>query len=340
MGRPICPACPPGTGEHRVKDRSSGCPNEACVNYCSLRRGCHRAERMAGAATAALAELSDALQHRDENGHRIVALKYRADACALRDAVTLLRASNLTPESVMFLAGFLHILYWPWPTMTAVTMFLQCTMSNGIRCWCDLDRIRAKSYVMDIGEKLHVLYDNVCCHQGRSLLLRSHKRTRTGPFPNSTMNPMMRRGSRHQWGDLVEDVRKGDWQNLCRSAVVPIEATRRNHRVKVSYRAVFDRMAQFGCGFYSATSKASGSHYNTIHFLRSFIFALELHSDQSQADWDLLSTMGAGVTESSIPIDTHSVATYCARRISLQLGEPYGIEDLCCFICMLKGRTG
>ena len=67
------------------------------------------------------------------------------------------------------------------------------------------------------------------------------------------------------------------------------------------------------------------------------MFALELHSDQSGADWKLLSTMGTGVRESNIPVNTHTVATYCARRIGLRLSEPYGIEDLCCFLCMLKG---
>ena len=51
----------------------------------------------------------------------------------------------------------------------------------------------------------------------------------------------------------------------------------------------------------------------------------------------LLQTMGTGVRESNIPVNTHTVATYCARRIGLRLSEPYGIEDLCCFLCMLNG---
>lgn len=67
------------------------------------------------------------------------------------------------------------------------------------------------------------------------------------------------------------------------------------------------------------------------------MFALDLCSDQSRDDWKLLSTMGSGVRESSIPVRTHAVATHCARQISIRLSEPYGIEDLCCFICMLKG---
>ena len=67
------------------------------------------------------------------------------------------------------------------------------------------------------------------------------------------------------------------------------------------------------------------------------MFALDLCSDQSRDDWKLLSTMGSGVRESSIPVSTHAVATHCARQISIRLAEPYGIEDLCCFICMLKG---
>ena len=95
MGRPICPSCPPGTGDCHMKDHSSGCPNEACMNYLSLRNGPRKGERMAQAATAAMAELSEAVQQEDENGHKIVPLKYRADVCALR-VVTLLRASNLT----------------------------------------------------------------------------------------------------------------------------------------------------------------------------------------------------------------------------------------------------
>ena len=89
----------------------------------------------------------------------------------------------------------------------------------------------------------------------------------------------------------------------------------------VLYRSIFDMMSTFDCRLYAATSTASASHYNTVHFR----FDLELHSDQS---------VGSGVRESNIPVNTHTVATYCARRIGLRLSEPYGIEDLCCsFVC-------
>jgi hypothetical protein len=323
-----------------VKSKSFGCPNKACVNFLSLRNGPHKADAVDEAATVAMAELSECLQQEDENGHRIVGLRYRADVSALKDAVTLLRASNLSLGSIMFLAGFLHILYWSWPTMTAVTMLLECTASNQIRCWCKLDRAKAKCYLMDVGKRLHDLYDKVCCHQGRSLMLRSHKRKRTGAFPNPTMNPMMRRGSRQQWQHLVDDVKTGAWQNMCQSAAVLIEESIGSNGIKVCYKTLFDTMARFDSTLYSASWTASASHYNTVHFIRTFMFAMDLHSDQSSADWDLLSTMGTGVRDSSIPVKTHAVATYCARRISLELGEPYGIEDLCCFLCMLKKRDG
>ena len=135
MGRPICAGCPPGTGEHRVKSKSFGCPNKACVNFLSLRNGPHKADAVDEAATVAMAELSECLQQEDENGHRIVGLRYRADVSALKDAVTLLRASNLSLGSIMFLAGFLHILYWSWPTMTAVghhVAGMHCFESNSM----------------------------------------------------------------------------------------------------------------------------------------------------------------------------------------------------------------
>ena len=58
------------------------------------------------------------------------------------------------------------------------------------------------------------------------------------------------------------------------------------------------------------TSTASASRYNTVHFIRALMFALELHSDQSEADWKLLSAMGTGVRESNIPVNTRGGATY------------------------------
>ena len=129
--------------------------------------------------------------------------------------------------------------------MTAVTMLLECTASNQIRCWCKLDRAKAKCYLMDVGKRLHDLYDKVCCHQGRSLMLRSHKRKRTGAFPNPTMNPMMRRGSRQQWQHLVDDVKTGAWQNMCQSAAVLIEESIGSNGIKVCYKTLFDIMARF-----------------------------------------------------------------------------------------------
>ena len=77
-----------------------------------------------------MTQLDNAVQQTDENGHRIVALKY------------------------MFLAGFLRILYWPRPTMTAVTMVLVSAVAHGMRCWCALDRTRAAAYSIDVGNRL------------------------------------------------------------------------------------------------------------------------------------------------------------------------------------------
>ena len=265
----MCPACPHGTGEHRLKAASGVCPNEACINYVSFRKGPYKRKNLEKAGKAAMAELGDALEARDENGHRIVALKYRIDVCTLRDAVVLLRASKLPLESIIFLAGFLHILYWPWPIMTVATMFLECAASNGIRCWCALDRSRAGVFLIDIGKKVHDFYDKVCCHEGRSLLLRSHKKYRSGNFPHPTMNPMMRKGSRQQWDDLVHDVRKGGWQKLCQMGARLVENGMENNGIKMSYKAFFDMMSTFQCRLYAATSSTSASHYNTVHFNQS-----------------------------------------------------------------------
>ena len=60
--------------------------------------------------------------------------------------------------------------------MTVATMFLECAASNGIRCWCALDRSRAGVFLIDIGRKVHDFYDKVCCHEGRSLLLHGATR--------------------------------------------------------------------------------------------------------------------------------------------------------------------
>ena len=120
--------------------------NEACMHCVSFRKGPRKSVDFEKDGKPAMTQLDNAVQQTDENGHRIVALKYRTDVCALRDAVALLRASDLPLGSIMFLAGFLHILYWPWPTMTAVTMFLEPAVTNGIWRWCALDRARAAAW--------------------------------------------------------------------------------------------------------------------------------------------------------------------------------------------------
>lgn len=342
MGRPYCPACPLGTARHRVKSKCGACPNKTCINYVKFRRGPRKNKMknmgMDKNAKVAMALLREALDDRDENGQRIVALKYRLDVGGLKDAVTLLRVADLSLPSIIFLAGFLHILYWPWPTMTAVTMFLACTTSNRIRCWCALDRARAGVYLIDIGEKLHEMYEKVCCREGQALMLRTEKKMHTGTFPNPTMNPMMRRGSKQQWQDLVDDVKKDGWQQMCQTGARLVQDGIRNGEACVSYRGFFDHIAKYSFRLYSATSTAAASHYNTVHFIRSFLFALGLHSDQSSADWDLLNTMGSGVRESKVPVKTHEIATYCSRQIGFLLNEPYGVEDLGCFICLMKKR--
>ena len=66
------------------------------------------------------------------------------------------------------------------------------------------------------------------------------------------------------------------------------------------------------------------------------MFALGLHSAQVREDWLLLRSKGNGARQGAAEIESFEFAGYCARKIGLELGHAYGMEDLICFLCLTQ----
>ena len=147
---------------------------------------------------------------------------------------------------------------------------------------------------------------------------------------------MMRKGGCSQWKDLLKDVTDGKWQEACRNVEGMVDESMGQRNPRISYAAVYDMFAQAKLKLYSVSWQNGASHYNTVHLIRAVLFGLEVYSDQSAADWNLLCHMGKGMRFSSLASASHEVAVYLARRIGIQTGAPYSIEDLCCFACLLS----
>ena len=340
-----CQVCPEGSGWWRV--HSDGCcGNKKCRNYGDRRKNRWATER--GEASnfhvspqdkKLIDKILSHVEDVDANGHRIVALRFRPDIIALADAHALLIGNSIGLEDRIFLCGFLHIVYWSWPAMMCVTLFLDIVRREGIKSWVQLDARKAYGLLKEIGNKMHDWMADLCCKNGEQLIQRAAKRKFPGDgFPNPTQNPMARQGSRQHWDALLSDVKSGAWQAAASEMAKEIskaEVAKSSEKAEVSYHDLYEVLHCRNLTLYSGTKTGSVRHYLSVHYLRALLFSLELQSDQSEKDWCIFSNMGSGTRSNVWNIHSYDLAKYCCRRMGQKL-PTYGLEDLACFLCMAQ----
>ena len=106
----------------------------------------------------------------------------------------------------------------------------------------------------------------------------------------------------------------------------------------ISYHTLYSKMGQCSLQLFTATWTSTTTHYLTVHYLRSVLFALGLSSDQSKLDWIIMRSMGQGARDGceAWGLADFALADKTRLTISRHLRDKYTFEDLACFICMAK----
>ena len=149
-------------------------------------------------------------QERDNTGCRLVALRERADLNALVTSRSLLYSHSVDVQ--IFSLGFLFLLYWQWPIVTAVTLFIE---KNLIRIPTQSDRKSYMAQVEAVKERIIEMYGPVAVANGKIMVPREAKRywAKEGHFLHSFSNPSERRTAEQTWTVLGQDVISGAWEN-------------------------------------------------------------------------------------------------------------------------------
>ena len=337
---PLWKACPPGTGKWRLRHDGLHCGNTRCCNYAGDQR--RRALRTGKPDDF---DFSRLLLHTDDvdvNGHRIVRCRYRPDLWAMADTHTLMQANRISLADMLFLFGFAHTLYWPWPCTMFITLVLKHMQLHNIKSWCKAAPVKAQGALQRIGEEVHAWMAQVTCHNGERILVRNAKRKHPDSnFPNPTKNPMTRRSSEQEWALLLADVSCGVWQKAAEQLakeVAPVVNAKRPS--PISYCRLYTLMGSFKLRLFTATWTGTRTHYLTVHYLRSVMFAFGVRSDQSEQDWTIFRSMGQGARNGCAEwgLENFSAADAARLAISRKLQDECTLEDLACFICMASTK--
>ena len=230
----------------------------------------------------------------DENGHSIAILSRRPDILAMKDLHSLLVANGIPLCDYVFLAGFAHLLYWSWPiTMMATHALASPTRKSG---WHRSQSRETAKLMDEIGRTLQLQLDSVKILGARSLTAANAGRTSQGDRQqHPAMNPSMKTTAWQDWPKLLEDVRTGRWQSFCLEfAAVLSEILSARLAPAIGYVEAMACLRKHKCHLYHGQVNGARSHYSSVHFLRSSLSPLGVTSNQTAADWRILSGMGAG----------------------------------------------
>ena len=242
---------------------------------------------------------------------------------ALVTAGTLL--FNQPVEVQIFSLGFLFLLYWQWPIVTALTLFIEKDL---IQIPIEASRKSYMKQVEAVKDRILEMYGPVAVLNGKMAVPREAEEywAEEGHFLQMMQNASKSGIAKQTWTLLGQDVLSGAWEKAARGLADYLRA----HEV-CSITDLMTELQWHECTLFTGIAK----HYMSMRFLRTLIFVLGKRSQDSLEDWKSLSTMSRTVCAG---VQSEKVASYdaaCAAEAALANLEgmdEYCLLDLVCYI--------